>query len=99
MNLLSRLIVCCALLGCVFLAIGCSDANVSASASASSPKPAAAAPSLQYVGAWGTKGNDAGQLSNPTSIATDPLGDVFITDAGSHFIHKFDPQGTPMLSF
>jgi WD40 repeat protein len=45
------------------------------------------------------KGNDAGQLSNPTSIATDPLGNVFVADAGSHFIHKFDPQGTPMLSF
>jgi len=96
MNRLSLLIICSALLSCVFLAIGCSDANVNASAG--TPK-AAAAPSLQYVGAWGTKGNDAGQLSNPTSIATDPLGDIFIADAGSHFIHKFDPQGTPMLSF
>ncbi len=66
--------------------------------SASAPKPAAA-PSLQYVGAWGMKGSDAGQLNNPTSIAIDPLGNVFIADAGSHFIHKFDPQGTPMLSF
>jgi tripartite motif-containing protein 71 len=94
MNRLARLIVCSALLSGLSLAIGCSDANVSAG----SPEPAAA-PSLQYVGAWGMKGNVAGQLSNPTSIAADPLGNLFIADAGSHFIHKFAPQGTPMLSF
>jgi DNA-binding beta-propeller fold protein YncE len=95
MNHQVRFIVCSALFSWLFFAIGCSDTNVSAGA----PKAPAAAPSLQYVGAWGMKGSDAGQLSNPTSIAIDPLGNVFIADAGSHFIHKFDPQGTPMLSF
>jgi DNA-binding beta-propeller fold protein YncE len=33
------------------------------------------------------------------SIAADVLGNVYIADAGSQFIHKFDPHGTPLLSF
>ena len=45
------------------------------------------------------RGGGPGQLSEPVSIATDPLGNVYIADAGSQFIHKFDWQGTPLLSF
>jgi len=59
----------------------------------------AAPPPLQYVDAWGMKGSGPGHLDQPTSIAVDALGNIFITDAGSHFIHKFGPQGTPLLSF
>ena len=32
-------------------------------------------------------------------MATDLLSNVYIADAGSQFIHKFDWQGTPLLSF
>jgi hypothetical protein len=38
-------------------------------------------------------------LDEATGIAADGLGNIFITDAGSKSIHKFDPQGTPLLSF
>jgi hypothetical protein len=76
----------------LFLA-GCSKMNVSAGAA----KPAAL--SMQFVDSWGMKGIEPGHLGDPTSIATDPLGSVFIADAGSHSIHKFAPQGTPLLSF
>jgi hypothetical protein len=58
-----------------------------------------AAVSLSYIGAWGVHGDGAGQLDEPTCIATDTLGNVYIADSGSHFIHKFDPRGTPLLSF
>jgi DNA-binding beta-propeller fold protein YncE len=58
-----------------------------------------AAPALQFVNAWGVKGSDPGQLDQPTSIATDDRGNVYITDAGSQFIHKFQANGTPLLSF
>jgi DNA-binding beta-propeller fold protein YncE len=58
-----------------------------------------APPSIQYVAAWGMKGSEPGHLDQPTCIATDALGDIFIADAGSRFIDKFDPQGTPLLSF
>jgi serine/threonine-protein kinase len=54
---------------------------------------------LQFIGAWGVKGTDPGQLDQPTSIATDVRGNVYIADAGSQFIHKFQPGGTPLLSF
>ncbi len=38
-------------------------------------------------------------MDKPACIATDILGDAYIADAGSQFVHKFDPQGTPLLSF
>src|SRR5580692_2642659 len=65
---------------------------------AQSAKPPVPHP-LQYVEAWGMKGSEAGRLNQPTSITTDALGNIFIADAGSHFVHKFAPQGTPLLSF
>jgi hypothetical protein len=55
-------------------------------------------PPLEYIGQWGVKGGGPGQLADPVSIATDSLGNVYIADAGSQFIHKFDWQGTPRLS-
>ncbi len=61
------------------------------------PLPAPA--TVQYIGQWGTKGDGPGQLDNPASIATDAMGNVYIADGGSEFIHKLDPQGTPLLSF
>jgi hypothetical protein len=66
---------------------------------AQSDKPSAAAAGIQYLGSWGMKGSEPGHLAQPTCIATDALGDIFIPDAGSRFIHKFDFQGTPLLSF
>jgi hypothetical protein len=58
-----------------------------------------AAPSVEFVDQWGTKGDAPGQLDDPVGIATDTLGNVYVTDAGSQYIHKFDPKGTPLLSF
>lgn len=54
---------------------------------------------LEYLGAWGVRGSGPGQLQDPVSIATDTLGNVYIADAGSLFVHKFNPQGTPLLAF
>jgi hypothetical protein len=62
---------------------------------ASHPAP----PALSYIGQWGTKGDGPGQLDEPTCIATDAVGRAYIGDAGSHFVHKFDTDGTPLLSF
>jgi DNA-binding beta-propeller fold protein YncE len=72
---------------------GCSQTATEAK----SPLPPA--PSLEFVAQFGVRGGGPGQLSEPVSIATDPLGNVYIADAGSQFIHKFDGQGTPLLSF
>lgn len=78
---------------CLLAAAGCSQ--VSSSAQAQNPSP----PPLEFLGQWGVKGNGPGQLDDPEGISTDTLGNVYITDAGSRFIHKFSPNGTPLLSF
>src|SRR5580704_17491774 len=72
---------------------GCSQTSTEAK----SPTPAP--PVLEFVAQFGVRGGGPGQLSEPVSIATDPLSNVYIADAGSRFIHKFDWQGTPLLSF
>jgi DNA-binding beta-propeller fold protein YncE len=58
-----------------------------------------AGPPLQYMGSWGVKGAGPGQLDEPVDITTDSIGDVYITDIGSKFVHKFGPLGKPLLSF
>jgi hypothetical protein len=55
--------------------------------------------SISYLGAWGTRGSDPGQLQQPTDIATDVLGNVYLADAGNGYIDKFDWEGHPLLSF
>jgi len=32
-------------------------------------------------------------------LAVDSVGNVYVADAGSGYVHKFDPRGTPLLSF
>jgi NHL repeat len=73
---------------------GCSQAT-----SESLPAPPAATPTLKFIGQWGTAGNGPGQLQQPSGIATNSLGDIFIADSGSAFISKFAPEGKPLLSF
>lgn len=81
------------LLYCSFAAAGCSEAT-------SEPMPqTAATPALHFIGQWGAPGNGPGQLQQPSGIATNSLGDVFIVDGGSAFISKFAPEGKPLLSF
>jgi len=76
---------------CAVFSCSCSQS----SAHAQSP----ATPPLEFIGQWGVKGDGPGQLDDPEGITTDDLGNVYIADAGSRFIHKFNPAGTPLLSF
>ncbi|MGH9572572.1 MAG: hypothetical protein ACRD40_03440 [Candidatus Acidiferrales bacterium] len=72
---------------------GCSFGPTNASVESAPPPP------LQFMGEWGSRGNGPGQLDQPTSIATDMRSNVYIADAGSGFIEKFQPGGTPLLAF
>jgi len=78
---------------CLLATTGCSDFE----SRADSGKPAG--PPLEYLGAWGVRGNGPGQLDQPAHIATDAVGNVYVTDSGSRFVHKFSPLGKPLLSF
>ena len=80
----------------LFALTGCTKMSTQAQAAKAAVAPP---PPLQYVDAWGMKGSEPGHLDQPTDIAVDALGNIFISDAGSHFVHKFAPQGTPLLSF
>jgi len=72
---------------------GCSQPETHAQQQAPAPL------SVSYISAWGMKGDGPGQLDEPTCIATDVLGNIFLADAGSRFIHKFNWEGRPLLSF
>jgi hypothetical protein len=83
------------LLYCSVVLSGCSQAT-------SQPVPppqTSLAPTLHFIGQWGSPGNGPGQLQQPSGIATNSLGDIFIVDAASAFISKFAPEGKPLLSF
>ncbi|HKV48158.1 MAG TPA: hypothetical protein VJN69_08710 [Candidatus Acidoferrales bacterium] len=82
-----------AALAALIIFSGCSFSPTNASVESAAPPP------LQFVGEWGSKGNGPGQLDQPASIATDMRSNVYIADAGSGFIEKFQPGGTPLLAF
>jgi len=46
---------------------------------------------------WGTFGSGAGQFNGPQGIATDRLGNVYVTD--SQRIQEFRPDGTFVASW
>lgn len=81
-----------ALLGTQLMVAACSRTQSAA------PKPPPPPP-LEYIGEWGAKGDGPGQLQQPVSIATDSIGNVYVTDASSGFVHKFSFEGRPLLSF
>ncbi len=80
-------------LGAVLFLAACSQgpARVEAQTGATAP--------LTYIGQWGAKGSGPGQLDDPNCITTDSLGNIYLADDGSHFVHKFGPAGMPHLSF
>jgi hypothetical protein len=81
------------LLPVTFVVAGCSQSSSRVEAQ---PAPAF---TISYVASWGTKGTDPGQLSQPTDLATDSLGNVYIADAATLYIDKFNWEGHPLLSF
>src|ERR1700678_532302 len=85
-----------ALLVCLTAQEGCSNVTSETLPKSATPSPT---PSLTYIGQWGAKGSDPGQLSQPSGIATNSLGDVFLADPGSAFVTKFAYEGKPLLSF
>jgi DNA-binding beta-propeller fold protein YncE len=79
------------LLGLLLFAVSCADTQ----APAAKPAP----PPFEFVAAWGAHGADPGQLSQPVSLATDTVGNVFVVDAANRYLTKFDAVGHPLLSF
>jgi hypothetical protein len=56
-------------------------------------------PSFEFVGEWGTRGDDPGQLNDPVGPAVDNTGRVYFASRGRESVDKFTAIGTPLLSF
>jgi len=56
-------------------------------------------PRIDFVGEWGTRGDGPSNLDLAVAITADARGQVYIADAGSGFLHKFTPDGHPLLAF
>ena len=48
----------------------------------------------ELVTSWGSYGNGNGQFDNPSGIATDSAGNVYVADTNNQRIQKFTPDGT-----
>lgn len=81
-----------AALATVFFLVSCGN-RVTPAAKPQAPPP------FEVLGAWGDKGDGPGQLDAPVSFSADNLGNVFFADPGDGFVHKFEGNGTPLLSF
>lgn len=79
-------------LGAIVLSVACARPQTTAS-------QAAPPPPFEYIGDWGAKGEEPGQLSQPEWLATDAAGNAYIADSGNGNISKFAPLGHPLLSF
>ena len=80
---------------CSAILSGCSGSTTRAQQSKPAPPP------IEFLGAWGAKGDGPGTLNDPRSIAVDDFAAVFIADVGKpdRFIHKFTRGGHPRQSF
>ena len=47
----------------------------------------------QFVGTWGTEGSGDGEFVDPSDIATDSAGNVYVTDYMNDRVQKFDSDG------
>jgi uncharacterized delta-60 repeat protein len=48
----------------------------------------------EFVAEWGTYGTGDGELRNPTGIAIDSSGDIYVADSENNRIQKFTSDGT-----
>ncbi|MDZ4179265.1 MAG: SBBP repeat-containing protein [Coriobacteriia bacterium] len=51
------------------------------------------------AGEFGSAGTAAGQFAQPSGVAVDPTGNVYVADAHNHRIQKFSAVGVHMLSW
>ena len=82
-----------AALAAVFFLVSCGNRANPA------PKPQPPPPPFEFLGAWGDKGEGPGKLDQPVAFAADSLGNILFADPGAGFVHKFESNGTPLLSF
>ena len=56
-------------------------------------------PNGEDIGGFGSYGSGAGQFNNPTDVALDSQGNIYITDTGNNRIQIFSPIGEFLMEF
>lgn len=51
-----------------------------------------------YILQWGTPGSGPYELNNPSGVATNAAGDVYVADFGNQRIQKFSEFVTPAVT-
>ena len=74
----------------IFLLLGLPSLNA---AEPKAPGATVASVDLRHVTSFGRRGNGPGHFYEPSSIAVDPLGNVFVADTGNDRLQKFDERG------
>jgi hypothetical protein len=74
-------------------AAGCSRSRPQVAAAAPPPPP------IEFIGDWGVRGVDPGQLDKPVGLAVDGDGRVYLAEPYADFLQKFTITGVPLLTF
>jgi streptogramin lyase len=62
------------------------------------PQQRAQAGSLEFVGEWGMRGENPGELAQPAGLAVDGANRVYIADRRTGLLQKFEENGVPSLA-
>jgi streptogramin lyase len=79
---------------CVLAALAVSACGPAQPVTASPPQ----ASPLEFVGEWGMKGEEPGQLAEPAGLAVDLNNRVYLADRRTGVLQKFEPTGVPLFS-
>jgi parallel beta-helix repeat protein len=58
-----------------------------------------AAETYLYSTQWGSNGSEEGQFFNPSGVAVDGAGNVYVADTGNHRVQKFSSEGNFIVAW
>ena len=61
--------------------------------------PVGAPPAVKYVSSFGAEGTGEGQFNEPSGVARDSKGDLWVVDTGNERVQEFNEEGKFMLMF
>jgi streptogramin lyase len=81
-------------LACVLLSLTTTACGPAERATAAAPQ----ANPLQFVDEWGMKGQEPGELTEPTGLAVDINNRVYVADRRTGMLQKYEASGVPLLA-
>jgi outer membrane protein assembly factor BamB len=84
-------------LACAFLALAAIFIGIGRGSAAPPQRPQST--SLEFVGEWGMKGENPGELAQPIGLAVDVNNRIYIADRRTGLLQKFEISGVPSLAY